>query len=136
MRVSAVGFLFQNKIKGKGLNNTNYTCTIHKQIGNGQYRRNTISSPIINYSKVDYVEPSEFREDLVSSLQMITDSKSKEKFVGATIKDGAKETEIHSVLSDDLYAIRTKDSDGRNHFRLANKNDTKKILSKNLYLTA
>jgi hypothetical protein len=67
---------------------------------------------------------------------MITDKKADEKFVGATIKDGTKETEIHSILADDLFAVRTKDAEGRNHFRIANKADTKKILSKNLYLTA
>ena len=135
MKISAVGFLFQNKIKGKGLNNINYTCTIHKQASNGTYKKNTISSPIINLSTTDYVNSAEFKEDLIEAVRAITEKPKGTKFVGATIKEGNKETEVHSIISDSLFAIRTKDDNGTNHFRVANKRNTQAVLSKNLYLT-
>ena len=99
------------------------------------YRKNTISSPIINSSKTDYVDPAEFKEDLIEAVRAITCKPQGAKFVGATIKEGNKETEIHSIISDDIFAVRTKDENGNNHFRVANKKDTQTILSKNLYLT-
>ena len=48
MRVSAVGFLFQEKVQGKGLRHpVNYVCTIHKVDEDGNINRNYISSPVI-----------------------------------------------------------------------------------------
>ena len=53
MKVSAVGFLFQNKIKSKDLRGYNYTCVIHKVNKEGNFNRNLISSPLVKESKND-----------------------------------------------------------------------------------
>ncbi len=136
MKVSAVGFLFQNSVKGNGVKGKNYTCVIHKVNPDGNFNRNVISSPIIKKTSLDVVTPETAQNDILNSLCSITEKKSPSKFVGATIKDGVKETEIHSVLSDKLFAVRTRDENGRNHFRVLGKNKTQNVLSQNLYLTA
>lgn len=137
MKVGAVGFLFQEKIKGKKpLSGKNYTCTIHKINQNGEYNRNIISSPVINQNMQDTVSPNTAKADILSSLLAIDSKNSKSKFKGATIKDGIKETEIHSMFSDKLFAVRTRDDLGKNHFAIMGKKGTKQLLSQNLYLNA
>ncbi len=135
MRVSAVGFLFQNRIKGKKPNGgKNYTCTIHKVNSEGDYNRNLISSPVLKFNKQDVVSPEEAKADVIASLIAIDSKNPDSKFKGATIKDGIKETEIHSIFSDKLYAVRTRDEKGRNHFSILSKNKTKNLLTRNLYI--
>lgn len=136
MKVSAVGFLFQDKINQKGLKGKNYTCVIHKVNPDGNFNRNIISSPIIKESNLDVVPPEIAQRDVLHSLSVINSKKSPSKFIGATIKDGIKETEIHSLISDKLFAVRTRDEAGRNHFSISGKNKTQDVLSKNLYLIA
>ncbi|MCD7878635.1 MAG: hypothetical protein LUG16_01725 [Candidatus Gastranaerophilales bacterium] len=137
MNVNAVGFLFADKIKTKGLAKANnYTCTILKQAGENDYLRKTISAPIIKNTKNNLVSSSAAKSDVYSALDSISKKNPASKFVGATIKDGVKETETHSLLSDKLYAVRTKDENGKNHFRILTKNGTKKLLEKNLNITA
>ncbi len=137
MKVSAVGFLFQDVIKGKKpLRGKNYTCIIHKINQDGGYNRNLISSPIIKINKLDIVSPDTAKADILSSLLRLESKNRSSKFKGATIKDGIKETEIHSILSDKLFAVRTRDELGKNHFSIMGKNGTKDLLSKNLYITA
>ena len=137
MKVSAVGFLFQDVIKGKKpLRGKNYTCIIHKINQEGEYNRNFISSPILKINQLDTISPDAAKSDILSNLLKIDAKDSTSKFKGATIKDGIKETEIHSILSDKLYAVRTRDALGKNHFAIMGKNRTKDLLSKNLYITA
>ncbi len=136
MKVSAVGFLFQDTIKEKGLRGKNYTCIIHKVNPDGNFNRNVISSPLKKESSLDVVSPEIAQIDVLSSLAAITSKKSPSKFIGATVKDGIKETEIHSLISDKLFAVRTRDDAGRNHFKVLGKNKTQEVLSKNLYLLA
>ncbi len=136
MKVSAVGFLFQNKIKSNDLRGYNYTCVIHKVNKEGNFNRNLISSPLVNESKNDIVTPLTAKEDVINHLNSITDKRKGTKFVGATIKDGVKETEIHSIFSDKLFAIRTRDDLGRDHFRIRGQKGTQKTLARNLYLQA
>lgn len=132
MKVSAVGFLFRNKVKEKNLSGKNYTCIIHKAAPNGNYCQKLISSPLINSNQTFFVSPETAEENVCKNLKAITAKEKNRKFIGATIKDGIKETEIHSLISDKIFAIRTKDEFGKNHFRLANKKNTQKLLSKNL----
>lgn len=136
MKVSAVGFLFQNKIKSNDLRGYNYTCVIHKVNQEGNYNRNLISSPIVKQTVNDIVTPQTAKEDIINHLNAITAKRKGTKFVGATVKDGVKETEIHSILSDKLFAVRTRDDLGKNHFRILNQKQTQKTLAKNLYLEA
>ncbi|MCD7779110.1 MAG: hypothetical protein LUH05_00350 [Candidatus Gastranaerophilales bacterium] len=136
MKVSAVGFLFQDKLKGNGLKGKNYTCVIHKANSEGNFNRNIISSPIVKQSSLEVVSPDTAKLDILSSLDSITDKNKNSKFIGATIKDGIKETEIHSLFSDKLFAVRTKDEFGKNHFNILGKNKTQKVLSNNLYINA
>jgi len=136
MKVSAVGFLFQDTIKEKGLRGKNFTCIIHKVNPDGNFNRNVISSPLKKESSLDVVSPEIAQIDVLSSLAAITSKKSPSKFIGATVKDGIKETEIHSLISDKLFAVRTRDDAGRNHFKVLGKNKTQEVLSKNLYLLA
>ena len=133
MKVSAVGFLFQNNIKSKGLGKKeNFTCVIHKMNRDGTFNRSIITSPYIKTTTNDVVSQTRAKADVLSSLYAITNSDKNTKFKGATIKDGIKETEIHSFISDKLFAVRTKDEDAKNHFRILGKNSTKKLLAKNL----
>lgn len=136
MKVSAVGFLFQNKLNGRGVKGNNYTCVIHKITPSGNYSKNVVTSPIVKKSHLELVTPFEAKNDVVSSLQEMTRKGSDNKFLGATIKDGIKETEIHSLFSDKLFAVRTKDEAGKNHFRVLTRNAVQKTLAKNLYITA
>lgn len=137
MRVSAVGFLFQEKLKGEGLSRpVNYLCTIHKVDKNGNISRNYITSPIVKQNITQMVSPEAAQADILSSVLKIQANNPQNKFKGATIKDGIKETEIHSLVSDKLYAVRTKDEFGKNHFHLMGKNKTKNLISKNLYINA
>ena len=136
MKVSAVGFLFQKDAVNNGVRGKNYTCVIHKLNPEGNFSRNIISSPIINNSRLDVVTPEKAQSDVLSALSEITKKGSESKFIAATIKDGVKETEIHSIISDKLFGVRTKDINGKNHFRLMGKNKTKDILSKNLNILA
>ena len=136
MKVSAVGFLFQNKIKSKDLRGYNYTCTIHKVNQEGNFNRNLVSSPLVRETRYDIVSPLTAKEDVINSLNSITESRKDTKFVGATIKDGVKETEVHSIFSDKLFAVRTRDDLGKDHFKVLTKKQTQKALAKNLYLTA
>ena len=136
MKVSAVGFLFQNNVKGSGLKGKNYTCIIHKATPDGQFNRNIISSPIIKESRLEVVSPEIAQDDVISSLNAITAKNPRNKFIGATVKNGIKETEIHSIFSDKLFAVRTKDEQGKNHFRILGKRKTKAVLSKNLNISA
>ena len=53
MKVAAVGFLFQNKVKGMPGNN--YTCIIHKVNEDGDYNKDVISSPLVNKKYKDVV---------------------------------------------------------------------------------
>ena len=140
MNVSAVGFLFQDTIKTKGLlKGKNYTCTIHKLIPNGNYTRNISTAPIIEESVQDIVSPEIALDDIKQALARVYTKKvpgsnrsNESKFIGATIKDGIKETEVHSFFFDKLFAIRTKDELGKNHFRFSSRENTQKILANNL----
>lgn len=134
MKVSAVGFLFQNDIKDNDLKGKNYTCVIHKVNSEGNFNRSVISSPIVKETSADIVTPAVAESDIKYALSQITKKKSPAKFVGATIKDGVKETEIHSLFSDKLFAVRTKDDLGKNHFRILGKGKTKSVLTHNLNL--
>lgn len=136
MKVSAVGFLFQDKVSVNGRKGKNYTCVIHKVNPDGDYNRNLISSPFIKESKIDVVSPEIAKEDIYTSLSAIDSKGSSSKFIGATIKDGIKETEIHSLISDKLFAVRTRDEYGRNHFKIMRRPQTQKLLSRNLYINA
>lgn len=136
MKVSAVGFLFQNRIKSKDLSGYNYTCVIHKVNREGNYNRNLISSPLVKESRNDVVNPQTAKEDVINQLNSITEKRKGTKFIGATIKDGERETEVHSLVSDKLFAVRTRDDLGKNHFSIQGKNKTQKTLAKNLYLIA
>ncbi len=137
MNVSAVGFLFQDAIETKGLlKGKNYTCIIHKINPNGGVNRNIIKSPIIKQNTIEQISPIAAYVDLVNSLAYISSDKTPSKFIGATIKDGIKETEIHSFLFNKLYAVRTKDAEGKNHFKIMTKANTSKLLANNLHLNA
>ncbi len=137
MNVSAVGFLFQTRMKSNGFYGNNYTCVIHKMKQDGNFTRNYITSPLIKETKTHVVSPEAAEADVLLSLLAITDKKNKAtKFIGATVKDGVKETEIHSLISDKLYAVRTKDDAGKNHFRIMGRKKTKSLLSRNLNLNA
>lgn len=136
MKVSAVGFLFQNRIKSKDLRGYNYTCVIHKVNQEGNYNRNIVSSPLVKESRNDIVTPQTAKEDIINHLNAITANNKGSKFVGATIKDGIKETEVHSLFSDKIFAVRTRDDLGKDHFRVQGKKKTQKTLANNLYLTA
>ena len=136
MKVSAVGFLFQNKIKSNDWRGYNYTCVIHKVNKEGNFNRNLISSPLVKESRNDIVSPQTAKEDVINHLNSITAGRKGTKFVGATVKDGVKETEIHSIFSDKLFAIRTRDDLGKNHFSIRGQKGTQKTLAKNLYLQA
>ncbi len=133
MKVSAVGFLFQESIKTGKSTGENYTCIIHKIKPDGNYSRNIISSPIIKKSSLDTVSPETAQANVNKALIAITKNDDSEKFVGATIKDGIKETEVHSLVSDFLFAVRTKDAQGKNHFDIMGKDKTQKLLAENLY---
>ncbi len=135
MNVSAVGFLFQKNIRSKGLKGKNYTCIIHKLNPDGTFNRNRISSPIINESRLEVISSKMAQSDVLRSLGIMSDKKNPSKFIGATIKDGVKETEIHSLLSDKLFAVRTRDELGKDKLRLLGKNSTKDVLTHNLNLT-
>ena len=134
MKVSAVGFLFQKNIKSDGLKGKNYTCIIHKVNPDGSFNRSRISSPLIKESRVEVISPSMARSDIMRNLFTISAKDSNSKFIGATIKDGVKETEIHSIFSDKLFAVRTRDEFGKDKLRLLGKNSTKELLKHNLYL--
>jgi len=134
MKVSAVGFLFRKTIQKGNLKGDNYTCVIHKIKPDGNYSRNVITSPLVKSSKLDVISPKSARADILSSLSAITRKNEPSKFIGATIKDGIKETEVHSLISDKLFAVRTKDAAGKNHFRIMGKEKIKKLLSDNLYV--
>jgi len=136
MKVSAVGFLFQNDLKDKSLKGKNYTCVIHKKDGQGNYTRNLTSSPLVKTTRIDVVTPRTAELDVLGSLAAISDENSDDKFIGAAIKDGKKETEIHSLISDKIYAVRTKDANGKNRFQVLNKEQTKGVIAHNLYLNA
>ena len=137
MKVSAVGFLFEEKIKSKGLlKGKNYICTIHKVNPSGKVNRSYISSPVIKTNITDVVSQETANNDILKSLLKIGAKNSNSKFKGATVKEGIKETEIHAMLSDKLFAVRTRDEMGKNHFRILGKNKTKNVLSKNLYVNA
>ncbi len=132
MNVSAVGFLFQNKVKaGK-----NYTCIIHKVNSNGNYNRNIISSPLLKQTTIEVVSPDDAYESVAKTVDYLAEKHKDSKFIGATIKDGIKETEIHSVFFDKLFAVRTKDEKGKNHFHVLTGDKTRKVLANNLYLNA
>ncbi len=135
MKVSAVGFLFQNKVKTKGLKGNNYTCIVHKRTPNGNYTRNVVRSPLIKENTLNLISPKNARTEIIDQLNSITENKKDNKFIGATIKDGVKETEIHSIFADRLFAIRTKDDLGKNHIRISGRKNTQKILSHNLNLS-
>lgn len=137
MKVSAVGFLFQENIKGKKPHRgKNYTCIIHKVNQDGDYSRNIISSPVVKFEKQEVISSDSAKSDILSSLIKIDAKDRKSKFKGATIKDGIKETEIHSLLSDKLFAVRTRDEYGKNHFALKGRKATKNLLTHNLYINA
>lgn len=134
MKVSAVGFLFQNRIKSKNLRGYNYTCVIHKVNSEENYKRNLISSPLVNESHNDIVDSLAAKEDVINELASITEKRKGTKFIGATIKDGLRETEVNSIISDKIFLVRTRDDFGRNHFSIQNRKKTQKTLAKNLYL--
>ena len=128
MSISAVGFLFENK----GFKKKNYTCSIHKVLPEGGYSRNIIYSPDSKKSNLSLISNVEARLDIMNSINKIKHSPAGDKFIGATVKDGVKETEIHSLLSDKLYAVRTKNEYGQNKLRLLNKDKTQQVLAQNL----
>ncbi len=134
MKVAAVGFLFQNKVKGMPGNN--YTCIIHKVNEDGDYNKDVISSPLVNKKYKDVVTPEIAKEEITQQLKGISSKKSGYKFIGATIKDGIKETEIHSLLSDKLFAVRTKNDKGKNKFTIEGKDSVRRTLARNLYINA
>lgn len=131
MKVSAVGFLFENKNKGHFFPKKEYTCIIHKERPDGLYTKNVIGSD--NKSVVKIISPESARADIVSQVKSVTEPP---KFVGATVKDGIKETEIQSLFSDKLFWVRTKDEYGKGHLKVCTPAATQKILSKNLHLIA
>ena len=133
MNVSAVGFLFQESIRNGKVSGDNYTCIIHKIKPDGNYSKNIISSPIVETSSVETVSPEKAQENVSRALLAINSKDNPSKFIGATIKDGIKETEVHSLLFDKLFAVRTKDEFGKNHFDIMGKENTQKLLAKNLY---
>ena len=128
MSISAVGFLFENK----GLKNKHYTCSIHKVLPEGGYSRNMIYSPDTKKSNLSFISDVEARLDIINAVNKIKNNPAGDKFIGATVKDGIKETEIHAVLSDKLFAVRTKNEEGRNKLRILNKDKTQQVLAKNL----
>ena len=128
MSISAVGFLFENK----GLKNKNYTCSIHKVLPEGGYSRNLIYSPDSKKSNISFISDVEARLDIINAVNKIKNNPTGDKFIGATVKDGIKETEIHSLLSDKLYAVRTKNAEGKNSLKLLGKDKTQQVLAQNL----
>lgn len=128
MSISAVGFLFENK----GLKSKNYTCSIHKVLPDGGFSRNLIYSPESTKSNLDFISNVEARLDIINAVNKIKENPTGDKFIGATVKDGIKETEIHSIFSDKLYAVRTKNEEGKNKLRLLGKEKTQQVLAKNL----
>ena len=128
MSISAVGFLFENK----GLKNKQYTCSIHKVLPEGGYSRNIIYSPDTKKSNLSFISDVEARLDIINAVNKIKNNPTGDKFIGATVKDGIKETEIHAILSDKLFAVRTKNEEGRNKLRILNKDKTQQVLAKNL----
>ena len=137
MKVSAVGFLFQDKVKKRVFSAKNYTCVIHKVNPDGNFNRSIMSAPVIKSTQKDVVTPLIAKADVLESLNAITSTSNKNhKFKGATIKNGVQETEIHALLSDKLFAVRDKDKTGKNHFSLMGKNKTKQLLEKNLFIIA
>lgn len=128
MSISAVGFLFENK----GFKNKNYTCSIHKVLPDGNYSRNLIYSPDSKKSNLSFISPVEARLDIMNAVNKITKNPAGDKFIGATVKDGIKETEIHSLLFDKVYAVRTKNEEGKNQLKLLGKEKTQQVLAKNL----
>ena len=111
MKVSAVGFLFQDKVKKRVFSAKNYTCVIHKVNPDGNFNRSIMSAPVIKSTQKDVVTPLIAKADVL-------------------------ETEIHALLSDKLFAVRDKDKTGKNHFSLMGKNKTKQLLEKNLFIIA
>lgn len=134
MKVSVVGFLFQESVKTGQKKGDNYTCVIHKIRPDGNYSKNTISSPIIKSSTTETVTPDIAKANIAKAIIAINNENGNKKFVGATIKDGVKETEVHSLLSDMLFAVRTKDTEGKNHFDIMGRENTSKLLAQNLYV--
>ena len=128
MSISAVGFLFENK----GFKNKNYVCSIHKVLPEGGYSRNLIYSPDSKKSNLSIISDVEARLDIINSINKIKNNPTGDKFIGATVKDGVKETEIHAIFSDALYAVRTKNEEGKNKLRILNLDKTQKVLAKNL----
>lgn len=128
MSISAVGFLFENK----GLKNKQYKCSIHKVLPEGGYSRNLIYSPDSRKSNLSLISDVEARLDIINAVNKIKSNPTGDKFIGATVKDGVKETEIHSILSDKLYAVRTKNEEGKNKLQLLGKDKTQQVLAKNL----
>lgn len=135
MSISAVGFLFRDNSSVTPFGDKNYTCVIHKKAYDGSFKKDTIISPVNKSENIEYVSPAVMKYDVFESVSAITDSKDS-KFVGAAIKDGNKETEIHSLLSDKIFAVRTKDETGKNKFRLLGQKGTQKVLENNLNLNA
>ena len=131
MKVSAVGFLFQNKTKGRLFPHKEYTCIIHKERPDGYYTRNVTDSN--NNSIITTISPELAEEEISKQLKVLTNPP---KFIGATIKSGKEETEVQSFLSDKLFWVRTKDENGKNRLRICTPKSTQKILAKNLYLYA
>ena len=131
MKVSAVGFLFQNKTKGRIFPHKEYTCIIHKERPDGNYTRNVINQN--NKSVICTISPELAEAEISKQLKSLTNPP---KFVGATIQDGRKETEVQSFLSDKLFWVRTKDENGKNKLRVCSPKQTQRILAKNLYLYA
>lgn len=134
MRVSAVGFLFQENINNGKIKGDNYTCIIHKLRPDGNYNKNIISSPLITKSTIETVSPEKAKANITQAIIAINNQNNNSKFIGATIKDGIKETEIHSLFSDKVFAVRTKDISGKDHFDILGKNKTQKLLAQNLYV--
>ena len=65
MKVSAVGFLFQNKSKGRLFPHKEYLCIIHKERPDGFYTRNVTDSN--NNSVITTISPELAEEEISNS---------------------------------------------------------------------
>lgn len=136
MSISAVGFLFEVNAKKNPIHKRNYLCTLHKLSRDGRYSKEIINTSQSTPAVKSVMSSDEFKSELRKTVASVCDKHSPDKFTGAAIKDELKETEIHSFFSDKLYAVRTKDNNGKIKFNILSGKKTKQILSECLDLNA
>ena len=133
MKISAVGFLFKETIKKGKLKGDNYTYMVHKIRPDGNFsQKYIISSPVFQNSKIETVTPKTAAANILNALKKIRNADGNSKFTGAAIKEGAKETYIHSLISDKLFGIRTKGADGKTHYGIIGRDKARRMLEKKL----